>query len=521
MMTINARTTTMVLSLTLVMAMPPLAASSSTPANGTIVQIVRAGQPTPDATAIYTPALEILGFSNKGQVVFRSSHTGMTGAALNSRIYVGSPDNLTEIVRVGQPAPDRNGIFFSLTQQPYDTQLCFKRFFGIATRSAFLNSMNSNGQLAFLGLLSGTSSGTQDNTGIFLWSASSIVQIVRAGQSVPDGSGVFSAFGLPVVNSDGAVAFSASVLGLGERPPNCKMGIFLAKGTSLIPIARSSISVSDGTLLMTGLGDWAFNNKDQVTFVGYLPLERPNGVLYLAKRNSLIEIARAGQPAPDGNGQFLSFSHPVLNDEGQVVFHSVLTGTKGGTRDNQGLFLATSGRLLQIVRSGMPASDGNGTLALVNFPQLNNVGQVAFVASYTGTSGGGSDNTAIFLYTEGSELRQIARAGPRAPDGNGRIAIVGRPRINAQGQVVFEATFTETREGGNDNTGIFLSDGSTNVLIVRAGQPAPDGNGKFSGVGPPLMNDSGQIAFYGTLIGTPQAEYDYAGIYIWSPVLKK
>jgi len=35
------------------------------------------------------------------------------------------------------------------------------------------------------------------------------------------------------------------------------------------------------------------------------------------------------------------------------------------------------------------------------------------------------------------------------------------------------------------------------------------------------MNDSGQIAFYGTLIGTPQAEYDYAGIYIWSPVQRK
>ena len=518
-MTINARTKMLVLSLTLVMAMPTPAPSSSAPANGTIVQIVRAGQSTPDATAAFTPAIELLGFNNRGQVAFRSSHTGMTGAALNSRIYVGSPDNLTEIVRVGQPAPDRNGVFSSLTQRPNDPQ-CVIRFWTIFAQSSLL-SINSNGQMAFLGLLSGTNSGAQDNTGIFLRGASSIVQIARSGQSVPDGSGVFSGFGLPVVNSNGSVAFAASVLGLGGRPTNCTMGIFLAKDTSLIPIARSNISASVGTQLITGLGDWTFNNKDQFAFVGNLTLEQPNSVLYLAKGNSWIEIARAGQPAPDGNGQFLSFSHPVLNDEGQVVFRSVLTGTKGGTHDNIGIFLAKSGRLLQIVRSGMPAPDGNGTLAGVNFPRLNNAGQVTFEASYTGTSGGGRDNTAIFMYADGRGLKQLVRAGPRAQDGNGRLAAVGRSRINGQGQVAFEATFIETREGANDNTGILLADGDNIVGIVRAGQPVPDGNGKFSAVGPSFLNDAGQIAFYGALRGTTQDEYNYSGIYIWSPVLKK
>ena len=113
------------------------------------------------------------------------------------------------------------------------------------------------------------------------------------------------------------------------------------------------------------------------------------------------------------------------------------------------------------------------------------------------------------------------RAGPRAQDGNGRLAAVGRSRINGQGQVAFEATFIETREGANDNTGISLADGDNIVGIVRAGQPVPDGNGKFSAVGPSFLNDTGQIAFYGALRGTTQDEYNYSGIYIWSPVLKK
>jgi hypothetical protein len=502
--------------------------------DGTISQIVRAGQPTPDASTAFTPALEILGFNNEGQVAFLSSHAGTTGAVLNSRIYVGSPDNLTEIVRVGYPAPERDGTFSSFSSYvlyPLDLTCPIEYFSSMLLPRERLTAMtpgpfysfNSKGQLAFLAGLIGTIGGKNMNVGVFLGSPGSVTQITRSGQPVPDGSGLFSTFSVPVVNDNGVVAFQASVLSSSGRQ-NCLTGIFLGRSPALTQIAKSGQSAPNGAGIFSGFNTPVINNKKQVAFVGYLSGStqgHPNSALYRADGATLIELARVGQPAPDGNGRFLSFGTPALNDQGQVTFQALLTETKGGQRDTHGVFLATGGGLRQIARSGMPAPDGNGTIRDFSFPLLNNAGQVTGVATYTGTSSGGSDDTAIFLYTEGKELKQIARAGSRAPDGNGRIAAVGRPWINRQGQVAFQATFIESREGANDNFGIFLGDGDTLVEIVRAGQPAPDGNGKFSGVGYFFMNDAGQIAFYSTLRGTPQAEYDYAGIYIWSPVQRK
>jgi hypothetical protein len=501
---------------------------------GTIVQIVRAGQPTPDASTAFTPALEILGFNNEGQVAFLSSHTGTTGAALNSRIYVGSPENLTEIVRVGRPAPDRDGTFSAFSSYvlyPLDITCPIEYFSSMSppwetlaakTHGTFYG-FNSQGRLTFLAGLIGTIGGTNMNVGVFLGSPGSVAQIARSGQPVPDGGGVFSTFSIPVVNDNGVVAFQSSILSSSGRQ-NCLTGIFFGRGTALTQIAKSGQSAPNGAGIFSGFSTPVINNKEQVAFVGYLSGSTQgllNSALYRVDDATLIELARVGQPAPDGNGRFLSFGMPALNDQGQVAFQALLTETKGGQRDTHGVFLATDGGLRQLARSGQPASDGNGTIFDFSFPLLNNAGQVVVVATFTGTRGGGSDDTAIFLYTEDKELKQIARAGSRAPDGNGRIAAVGRPWINRQGQVAFQATFIESREGANDNSGIFLDDGDTLVEIVRAGQPAPDGNGKFSGVGYFFMNDAGQIAFYGTLRGTSRDEYDYTGIYIWSPGRKK
>jgi len=533
-----------ILTLALTCILPKSAGQNVEPAKGgTIVPIVRAGDPASD--------IPLLGFNNDGQVAFLDVLSGTPGGRSSSRIAIGSTKGLTEIVRTGQPTPDSNGSFsahsvYRATGGEFFSPIIgsspgFQSFdikCGISfpqgssykdSRGAFPNSFNNKGQVAFLDTLIGTSGGEDDNIGIFLSGASSIRQIARAGQSIPDRSGVFSGFSLPVVNDNGDVAFAASIrdsdVRLSARPAeNCTVGIFLARNGMLAQVARSSRAPILEKERFEGFLPPVINNKGQMAFVGYHPglsLTVYVGSLYLANGSTPVELANAGQVAPDGNGKFVVFSNPAINDKGQVAFQSILTETREGDRDNKGIFLATAGRVVQIARSGQPAPDGSGTVLDVSVPLLNNEGQVTFGVTYTGSTPTRIQDTAIMRGTAGGELRQIARTGFPGADRNGRVAAIGPPRINNKGQIAFGASFIEAREPGEPNTGIYFVDGETLVEVVRPGEPAPGEKSKFAAIGPPLINDFGQIAFVATVTGTDREAYKNAGIYIWSPVKKK
>ena len=59
----------------------------------------------------------------------------------------------------------------------------------------------------------------------------------------------------------------------------------------------------------------------------------------LAASDGIIQVARDGDPAPDGNGTFSAFINPRgPNERGQATFFAELTGTSGG--ENEGIFVA-------------------------------------------------------------------------------------------------------------------------------------------------------------------------------------
>ena len=60
----------------------------------------------------------------------------------------------------------------------------------------------------------------------------------------------------------------------------------------------------------------------------------------LAASKGIIQVARKGDPAPDGNGTFSSFDSPPRgpNERGQATFLGFLIGTSGG--ENSGIFVA-------------------------------------------------------------------------------------------------------------------------------------------------------------------------------------
>jgi hypothetical protein len=378
----------------------------------------------------------------------------------------------------GEQSPDGNGQFFDFD----------------------IPSMNRSGQVAFVATLNGTTGGSNDNTGIFrgTGASGSLSLIVRRGNPSPDGNGNFALLDTDsdcVVNDAGQVAFIAGLSGTFGGGSD-STGIFRGDGTpgGLAQVVRSGQALPGGGTVpnLRGgglLSAFAFNNIDEVAFDA-------TGVgIFRSSGGSITAIARSFQSIPDGNGTFALLSVPALNDTGQVAFADGLSGIFRGDGATM---------LVQVARAGDPAPDGNGSFAATfSDPAVNNMGDVAFFASLAGTSGSTSDNQGIFI-RKGDALMTIVRRGQDAPDGNGRFLNLNTPddvAINEAGQVAFLATLTGTASGSTDNTGLFRGDGTTLTQIVRTGDRAPDGS-VINNLSLPALNDAGQVAFLGGLVAT-------------------
>jgi len=103
------------------------------------------------------------------------------------------------LVLTGNAAPDGNGTFSD---------------FGI------IQTLNANGEVAFVCDFTGTQNPSTDSSGICLASTKSITQLVRTGDPAPDGNGIFKYFAYDfnhhqrvVLNDNGKVAFAANLTG--------------------------------------------------------------------------------------------------------------------------------------------------------------------------------------------------------------------------------------------------------------------------------------------------------------------
>ncbi len=180
-----------------------------------------------------------------------------------------------------------------------------------------------------------------------------------------------------------------------------------------------------------------------------------------------VQIARGGQGAHDGNGTFFFFGSPALNSSGQTAFLGNLFDTTGGSTDDEGIFRGDgSAALVQIVRAGQAAPDGNGIF--LDFGAdiaLNDAGQAAFTAFLTDTSGGSADDLGIYLYDDGLGLLQVAREGD---------AFLGSMIT----ELFFSPGFSQQDEGsGLNNLGQVaysyrLADGRSGVAIWSIPEPA-------------------------------------------------
>jgi hypothetical protein len=132
-------------------------------------------------------------------------------------------------------------------------------------------------------------------------------------------------------------------------------------------------------------------------------------------------VARLGGAAPGADGDFISFTSPVLNNNGDVAFDGTF-GPNGGPYIH-GIFSEGDGdgqlRLVAQVGDVAPAASGK---SFTDFEQpernlyLNDLGDVAFAARVTGFLPGLFTDRERFF---GNPLTKIALAGEPAADAAG------------------------------------------------------------------------------------------------------
>ena len=364
-------------------------------------------------------------------------------AAMPARAASPSPGLQTDIrviATTGDLAPDGNGRFAA-----FDAPL-----------------LNSSGTVAFRASLSG--GGIDSDQGIFRGDGTTLLQIARESQVVPGGNGVYSSFGFPTINESGQVAFGA-FLRMTNSPNTDTAAIYRGTGVEIVEIVRAGQTLPDGVGIFRDnsflIDQPLINNVGQVAFSSSISGGAPSSGIFRGDGTTVVQIARRNQPAPEGMGVFYDIDRvPTQNNLGQVAFQ--IRASDLGASD-YGIYRSDGSNSVRIVRTGQ-ALDGNGSfLGISRYIAINDSGAVAFFGLLSNPTRQG-----VFLGTE-STIFQIARQGQIAPDGNGALRMFGRPALNESGQVVFRATLTGTVGGDNDNQGLFRTDGTTLVQIAAFG----------------------------------------------------
>ena len=356
---------------------------------------------------------------------------------------------------------------------------------GNGTIAAVSNFALSNQYAGFSTLLTNSNQGTSDDFALFKVAPSGTQLVAREGQSAA-GNGTISFIGSFTLSDRGEVAFYTSGLANTAAGVNDDEAVFRGGKSALTQIVRENQAAPGGGVFSSFGGNVSVNSSSNVAFWGFTG----SGYgLFVGDGGPLTKIARTGDLEPGGNGTFSDVSSsPILSRTGYVSFRADLVGTTGGGSDNSGIYVGNGSSLLKIVREGQSSPDGNGVFDAINFPWLNDDRTVAFYSSLRNTSGGASDNYGIFSGS-GGNLSQIARTGQAAPGGIGVFTGLNNTlSINKHGEVAFTAELS----GGS---GVFLGDGTTIETIALSGQATPEGQGTFETMLLAAVNDTGTVAF--------------------------
>ncbi len=291
----------------------------------------------------------------------------------------------------------------------------------------------------------------------------------------------------------------------------------LAPGFQFDPAARHGQAVPGGGTLspIAPANPATINDYGQIAFFAQVVGSTRNQGIFISDGGVLTPVAigcgggggsgnpgtGCGDPAPIG-GTFSgffggTFFAPAINNRGDVLF---MADVYNGSAP-RGLFLrlGASGTIVKVAAVGDPSPLG-GTLTRIGPGSLNNLGEVAFIATNSGT---GAVN---ILRWNGGVLTKHVAVGDAVPGGGTFAILAGEslgfsdgttipvgdlPGINDLGQVGFFSTVG----GGPITRGLFVTTAGVHQTYIAAGQATPIG-GTYFDFQAPLLNDNGEIAFF-------------------------
>ncbi|MCA9311126.1 MAG: hypothetical protein KDA21_07965, partial [Phycisphaerales bacterium] len=208
---------------------------------------------------------------------------------------------------------------------------------------------------------------------------------------------------------------------------------------------------------------------------------------------------------------YLAFSPISLrfNDENQTVFLANLSGV-GVTEDNDNAIVSEGWGTGPAVtaREGDQAPDlpVGVRYSLLSQPAFSALGETAVTASLSGPGITAENGFAIFSEAVGpGGFSPIARAGQQAtglPAGV-NYALLFPPQLNKAGRAAFSSHLAGAGVTASNDRAIFEGSGSGLNLVARSGNQAGGlaAGVHYGGLGSPLIDDVGRLAFYSGLDG--------------------
>jgi hypothetical protein len=238
-------------------------------------------------------------------------------------------------------------------------------------------AVNARGDTVFLATLR---RGRESVDAILLGTGGALRKVVAQGDPAPAG-GTFAAFGPPVINARGAVAFAAVVDG--KAVPG---GLFIARGEQVEMVAGAGEETPLGGIFAKFSERIGFNDAGVIAFHGMLKFAPVAAAIFAIEDGRARAVARLGDAAP-GGGTIEHFGlWPAVSPRSAIAFAASIEGGPSP----MAILIADRAGLAQVVAIGdaLPGGERITTLTLYPVVSVSAPGHVTFAVAPTATGEG-------------------------------------------------------------------------------------------------------------------------------------
>ncbi len=332
--------------------------------------------------------------------------------------------------------------------------------------------INQSGQV---GALISTE-GLVNRSSLFRWTEGSFTRMAALGQVIPDGTASLEDIVEFRLNDSGKMAFSAFF----GTSASAHSGVFLSNEGSLTQIAKTGDSTPDGSGRFAGPTVVGFNNSNTVTLFGEIQpsVSTVRTGVYSYRSGTLSSIAVSGDMAPDGSG--ILSPHNVIatsNQSGNSVI-GAFVDAPGPIHEYR--IYGYDGVMHELARIGQLSLDGDGRLLNpFSVSALNSNNQMLIQSELSATRSGLVEVGVYRASLSHGIDTQIVRTGQSLTSESGVVTSVGSSLINNQGTVFYSVGLGASISSPSTEQLLMRWNGSTNSVIARSGQLAPESSRRF------------------------------------------